>query len=743
MVGFDETDAGGSPHDSTAAQETEDRIVQLMSQSPDGETYEDLVEWCKSFDTETEPPFVDFPDGINYSAGKSTAGRLGLNGNGRGNLYSRVAWALYHHRYGTESIDLPALADDDDLAPLIVELAQSPACSFAHLKSTLSDMAHIDDSVDTERFLPVNGIPRPTHTIEGLRASDVDTMVVIEATVTHRTSTRTRIYQAHGKCSDCQYDGHVIQPWFTDELETEQCDYSQCERELTFDPQDAGHRTHEVQDLVVQDLHRHVDVAEPADCRVILSDSLVDSVESGDEVRIAAAVMRDTSHGAKTADFVLRAVGVEHADVDYSSLDVSEEQREHAEGIVSQEDYYSTAAASIDPTLEAVDDHASGDQIAMGRRAVLYQLAGAYTSESGRGTIHVAMVGDPGTGKSSIAEFASEVAPKSINVDTETVTPVGLTAGVVKDDRVAAEYTVSGGALVRANGGLCFIDELDKGGKALHNSLHSALSSGKVELSKANIRATLRAETDVLVTANPDGQRFSPHEPITDQIGIEDALFSRFDLVVPFFDRPNEEADAAAMNKLVKEAQRAEGEDVDDNTIPVSDLRLILSIARSIEPSLTVDAAKHMQAEFQRLRGQSSANRISVTVRQGEALRRLAIASARLRLSDEVEIEDAERAVTLLESSLQMVASDQHGNLDADALSAGPTASQREDCESVIEALSELQSESGGNIVEGRIIEVMQDEHEFPPTRTRMALKRLQKDNSVWRNQHGYGVSGQ
>lgn len=67
-----------------------------------------------------------------------------------------------------------------------------------------------------------------------------------------------------------------------------------------------------------------------------------------------------------------------------------------------------------------------------------------------------------------------------------------------------------------------------------------------------------------------------------------------------------------------------------------------ISFARNIQPVLGDEAAKKIQGEYLRLRkdGQSR-NTISVTPRQLESLIRMSEAFAKMRLSNEVSVEDA------------------------------------------------------------------------------------------------------
>src|SRR3989344_564220 len=71
------------------------------------------------------------------------------------------------------------------------------------------------------------------------------------------------------------------------------------------------------------------------------------------------------------------------------------------------------------------------------------------------------------------------------------------TAAVVKDEFLGG-WSLEAGALVLSNRGFVMIDEMDKMGKEDRSAMHEALEQQSVSISKANIQATLRAETTVL-----------------------------------------------------------------------------------------------------------------------------------------------------------------------------------------------------------------------------------------------------
>ena len=74
-----------------------------------------------------------------------------------------------------------------------------------------------------------------------------------------------------------------------------------------------------------------------------------------------------------------------------------------------------------------------------------------------RGNSHLLLVGDPGTGKSQLLQFAARLASPSVVASGRSASSAGLTCAAVRD--ASGQWMLEPGALVRAHGGVCCIDE--------------------------------------------------------------------------------------------------------------------------------------------------------------------------------------------------------------------------------------------------------------------------------------------
>ena len=209
-------------------------------------------------------------------------------------------------------------------------------------------------------------------------------------------------------------------------------------------------------------------------------------------------------------------------------------------------------------------------------------------------------------------------------------------------------------------------------GLVLHNT---------VSIAKANIQATLRCQTSVLAAANPKFGRFDPYTPIALQIDLPAPLINRFDLIFTIRDIPNKERDEKIASHVL-ELQQKSGKI--DSPIEPKLLRKYIAYAKiNIKPILTDGAVEEIKKFYVDLRNKGQVSEgeirpIPISARQLEALVRLAEASAKVRLSNEVKRKDAKKAIEILTHCLMQVGIDpETGKIDIDRISTGITATQR------------------------------------------------------------------
>ncbi|WP_135364821.1 ATP-binding protein [Halosimplex halophilum] len=334
---------------------------------------------------------------------------------------------------------------------------------------------------------------------------------------------------------------------------------------------------------------------------------------------------------------------------------------------------------------------------------------------------------------SQMLSYIKNIAPRSVYTSGKGSSSAGLTAAAVRDDfGDGQQWTLEAGALVLADQGIAAVDELDKMAADDRSAMHQALEQQEISVSKAGINATLKSRCSLLGAANPKYGRFDQYEPISEQIDLEPALISRFDLIFTVTDQPNEEKDRNLADHILRtnfagelHTHRVESnssnfsdeevESVTDEVAPTIEpelLRKYIAYAkRNCYPTMTEEAREEIEDFYVDLRTQGTDEdaAVPVTARKLEATVRLAEASARVRLSDKVTQDDAARVIDIVRSCMEDVGVDpETGELDADMIEAGTSKSQRDRIKNIKGLIEDLEDEYD----EGAPVDVVVDRAE-------------------------------
>jgi len=349
----------------------------------------------------------------------------------------------------------------------------------------------------------------------------------------------------------------------------------------------------------------------------------------------------------------------------------------------------------IDSIVSSFAPHIFGhEDIKLG---IILQFLGGVEKEgrvSIRKDINVLLVGDPSTAKSMLLKYAAEFHPKAVYTSGKSSSAAGLTAAVVMDPETR-DFAIEAGALLRADGGICCIDELEKMSQMDQVALHECLEQGTISISKAGINVTLKAKTPVLAAMNPVGSRYNRMRSLRQNISISQAILSRFDLCFVLLDEPKEDTDKLIARRIITVHQRGgaplggiserrvragHGGPLQESRVPtaarasrsmltdpdsaspvysLAQLRTYLLYARQLRPVLTAGAMEEISKRWGELRladMSASSRSFRVTVRQLESLIRLSEAFAKLCLHAEVLKEHVERAASLLATTCVTIA---------------------------------------------------------------------------------------
>lgn len=285
-----------------------------------------------------------------------------------------------------------------------------------------------------------------------------------------------------------------------------------------------------------------------------------------------------------------------------------------------------------------------------------------------RGDIHALIISDYGMGKSMVN---SSVAMFSPNCIKESVTgmssDVGLLAAAVEDDFGDGQWTLQPGILVRANGGHVILDEIDKTDANLERMNNALEGEQVVDVNKAGQRATYRSRVGLLATGNPESSRFNRHDPISEQLDLDQSFLSRFDGIVTMKDTADEEQDGHVAETQglsyveAQEYQYGERDELDrlDRTIsPEVGMNWIAHARENIHPLLKTEHVETIKTwyaeEVRQLNEKFADNReeggdmpVPVSARVVANTIRFSVAFARVELCETVKQRHVERAIDL------------------------------------------------------------------------------------------------
>ncbi len=534
--------------------------------------------------------------------------------------------------------------------------------------------------------------------IRDIRAKHLDKLLWVEGVVRQASDVRPQVVNAKFECPNC---GAILSVLQIDKKFREParctCGWKSPFKILSKEMVDT-------QRLVIEESSDSLEGGEqPRRINVFLKEDLVEPrmeerTTPGSKIKVYG-VLKEVPVPLQTGaistrfDIALEANNTVPLEETFEDLNIKEEDIVQILELAADSHVFDRLAQSVAPSIYGFERI---------KEAVLLQLFGGVRklkSDLGytRGDIHVLLVGDPGVAKSVMLKFVSTIAPKGRYVSGKATTGAGLTAAVVKDEFLRG-WSLEAGALVLANKGVVCIDEIEKMSEQDRSTMHEGMEQQTISVSKANIHATLRAETTVLAAGNPKLGRFDPYTPIPQQIDISPALLSRFDVIFVIKDLPNKVQDEAIASHVLEEHKQ----DVIRDNIDSKLLKKYISYARKkYKPKLSDEAIQEIKEFYVRLRnqsvkGNSAIKPIPITARQLEGIIRLSEAHARLRLSNEVKREDAKKAIELLKTSLTQVGYDEETQtFDIDRVTTGITSSKRGKILMVREAISHLESRLG------------------------------------------------
>ncbi|MEM3136480.1 MAG: LAGLIDADG family homing endonuclease [Candidatus Nitrosotenuis sp.] len=280
------------------------------------------------------------------------------------------------------------------------------------------------------------------------------------------------------------------------------------------------------------------------------------------------------------------------------------------------------------------------------------------------------------------------------------------------------------------------IDEFDKMKPEDRSALHEVMEQQSASIAKGGIVATLNARTSILAGANPMYGKYDPFKNITENVALPVPLLTRFDLIFVVRDIPSKEKDKNIAQHIIGLHKRGS---TDSRVIVDVDIfTKYLAYCKKFDPLLTPEAEEKILDYYLKMRNVESEEMITVTPRQLGGLIRLATARARLLMKDQVDGEDAERAIFLIQSMLEDAGVDVNtGKVDLGVLQGRPH-SEVSKLQLFMDVLKSLEGDSKIPVEEKLFVKELAKTNKFTEEEARNFIRRMLREASIYESKPGH-----
>jgi len=481
---------------------------------------------------------------------------------------------------------------------------------------------------------------------------------------------------------------------------------------------------------------------------VSMKQDLVDYARPGDRIVLTGIVRieQERVSGVKQSESALYRLRIDGDNVEFiggkgtkssrrtEREEISPDEEKIIRTLSKNSDIYDRLIGSFAP-------HIRGHEIF--KEAILLLIVGSTQralsdGSKVRGDINVFLVGDPGTAKSEMLKFCSRIAPRGLYTSGRGSTAAGLTAAVVRD--TSGIFMLEAGAVVLGDQGLVCIDEFDKMRPEDRSALHEVMEQQSASIAKGGIVATLNARTSILAAANPMFGKYDPFKNLTENVNLPIPLLTRFDLVFVVRDIPTPDKDRQIAEHIINQHGES-GTDI-TSLVDIDILTKYLGYAKRIDPILTKEAETKIVEFYLKMRsieGDDKEKMITITPRQLEGLIRLSTARARLLLKNQVEGEDADRAIFLFNEMLNNSGVDVNtGKVDIGVLQGRPR-SEVSKLATFMETIRSLEGDNKSPVLEQELIDELEKSEKFKDEdEVRRFIRKMNQEAAIYESTPGH-----
>ena len=499
---------------------------------------------------------------------------------------------------------------------------------------------------------------------EALSSRELGRLVRVHGQITLLSPKKTQFVEAAFHCSRCEDpEVHLVRqnPYDDELLFPLPCSVQGHNGWTLLEPPES-------KTLTIRRAHIQDPQVSTTDTPVVLVEfqqELSDHITPGEEVVLVGYVrsrpMNKTSKRDRNREVYLVVTGIESASVQ-TDVEVLPEERDQVIQWARERSF----TEIVEQLTQSFAPQIIGRDYV--KHALILQQAGG-SSLAQRPDIHVALFGDPGTGKTVMARWALGLSPASRYISAERATIPGMVGGQSTKSELFStgdKKVIVPGVLASVGpGGIAVIDEahfLDSGGKDLSTKLNTALETQEVPLAFVD-GGKVKTKTPVLFAANPkkgDNTKFDPSSNLTyaQQAGMAPSTLSRVDVPIVMID--NLQSEEEELRRAISALRSLNGDfdnlSPDGEILPIRFLQCFFSIAREhAEVIIPEDMIEYIGKEQVRNRLNRS-DGDSVSNRRINSIGRLACAAAKLSFTTTVSKEHADFAISIMSKTLMDVA---------------------------------------------------------------------------------------
>ena len=613
------------------------------------------------------------------------------------------------------------------MADIADDIANNPTQCRRIITSILYDVYNELDFDPEDRLITFKNIPGRFKAISQIDRKDINKLIEFEGAIIQSSKMMTRTVKAKYMCLSCGKTREVgIGLWTDPQRLKMKCS---CGNDMMYLDSESEYTN--FQEILIQQTEIGRDGKHHS--APVFIEGLEQGIFSG-KVRITAIPIKKNIKNTSASDICLHGIHCEL--IEEFNIDITEEDILNIEKVAQDKDAPEKIANFM---FKKIYGHTT-----IKKTIFLQQLKGSKKGDTDKQNINILLVTDPGSGKTTLMRELENY-PHVKYASLTTSSGPGLTAAVVKEKTEFGDgWVVKPGAYALADGGTLALDEISTN-KLLHSTIMEPLESQQIHINKAGIDMTLPARCATLAACNPRFGNFDPNQSVMEQIGLAPQMIDRFDLIFPLQRDYDLSMHEAIANHIIEEGNnliegKKEKIEINGVELSVDFVSKYIVYAEQINPKIGKKPKEMIIKYYLKLiNSAKSNNSLPVSPRQLNAILRLAEAHAKARLSDVVEVVDAQQAIEIMDECFNKVAYDpETGQYDIGKM-YGTTHTQQRKMANVVKIIEELQALSDNRLAqEQNIIEIAKEKYDIDEVEVDKLLEQLKKVGEIISPRFGY-----